>query len=109
MSAGYAVREHLPPQFQDDPTSRYAFSVWALQHPMPLSVQTEYVTLVKGSCPVVLCVALALLSSGRADAMVLGCVFSAAFIYSVFSAIRSWRICEQNCKMAQAQDDEQIQ
>lgn len=48
-------------------------------------------------------------SSGRADAMVFGCVFLVAFVYSVFSAIRSSRIYEQNCKRAQARDDEQNQ
>ncbi|WP_441237502.1 hypothetical protein [Bradyrhizobium sp. 930_D9_N1_4] len=104
-----AVREYLPPQFQDYENARYAFSVWALRHPTPLPVQAEYVRFVKGSSLTVLAGALACLSSGRADAMVFGVLLSAAFVYSVFDAIRCSRIYEQNCKRAQAQDDEQNQ
>jgi hypothetical protein len=104
-----AMREYLPPQFQDFESSRFAFSVWALQHPTPLSVQAEYVRYLKGSCVAVLCIALALLSSHQTIAVIFGCVFLTAFVYGVFLAIKSVKIYEQNCKRAQAQDDEQIQ
>ncbi|WP_456624020.1 MULTISPECIES: hypothetical protein [unclassified Bradyrhizobium] len=104
-----AVREHLPPQFQDDESSRYAFSVWALRHPTPLPVQAEYVRFVKGSNAAILCGALASLSSGQPVLMVLGSVWLAAFLYGVFSAIRCSRIYEQNCKRAEAQNDGQNQ
>ena len=104
-----AVREHLPPQFQDYENARYAFSVWALQHPTPLSVQAEYVRFVKGSIVIGLSGGLALLSSGQPVAMVFGCGFLAAFVYGVFFAIRCSRIYEQNCKRAEAQTDEQNQ
>jgi hypothetical protein len=52
--------EFLPPQFQDDLTSRYALSEWALSHPMPLALQAEYVRLAKGGCVAFLCGALTL-------------------------------------------------
>jgi O-antigen ligase len=104
-----AVREYLPPQFQDYENARYAFSVWALQHPTPLPVQAEYVRFVKGSSFTLLPGALACLSSGRADAMVFGVLFLAAFVYSVFYAIRCSRTYEQNCRRAQAKNDEQNQ
>jgi len=99
-----AVREFLPPQFQDDESSRYAFSVWALRHPVPLSVQAEYVRYVKGSCVAILCGALTLLSFHQ---MILGCLVLAAFFYGVFSAIKSSKTYEQNCKRALAKEDEQ--
>ncbi|WP_377829722.1 hypothetical protein ACFKHW_09480 [Bradyrhizobium lupini] len=104
-----AVREYLPPQFQDYESSRYAFSVWALQHPTPLSVQAEYVRFVKGSILMGLSGGLALLSTGQPVQMVFGCVCLAAFLYGVFYAIRCSRIYEQNCKRAEAQNDEQNQ
>lgn len=104
-----AAREHLPPQFQDYETARYALDVWALQHPMPLTVQADYVRLVRGSALMVLAGALACLSSGRADAMVFGVLLLAAFVYSVFYAIKCSRIYEENCKIAEARNDEETQ
>lgn len=104
-----AAREHLPPQFQDYESARYALDVWALQHPMPLTVQADYVRFTRGSALMVLAAALACLSSGRADAMVFGVLLSGGFVYSVFYAIRCSRTYEQNCRRAEAQDDEQNQ
>ncbi|RTM11576.1 MAG: hypothetical protein EKK33_21370 [Bradyrhizobiaceae bacterium] len=104
-----AAREHLPPQFQDYENARYALDVWALQHPMPLTVQADYIRLVRGYPYLALAGALACLSSGRADAMVFGVLLLAAFVYSVFYAIKCSRIYEQNCKRAEAQSDEESQ
>jgi hypothetical protein len=101
-----SVRELLPPQFQDDLNSRYAFPVWALSHPTPLSVQAEYVRLVKGTCVAVFCGALTLLSSYQ---IVFGCLALVAFAVSVFSAIKASKTYEQNCNRAPAQGDEQNQ
>jgi len=42
--------ESLPPQFQDDYTSRYAFSVYALSTSTPLPLQAEYMKSLWGSC-----------------------------------------------------------
>jgi len=104
-----AALEHLPPQFQDYDNARYALDVWALQHPMPLTVQADYIRLVRGYPYLMLTVALACLSSGRADLMVFGVLFSAGFVYSVFYAIKCSRIYEQNCKRAEARNDEENQ
>lgn len=98
-----AMREHLPPQFQDEESSRYAFSVWALQPSTPLSVQAEYVRYVKATCVAVLCGALALLAFHQ---IIFGCLFLAAFFYSVFSAARSSRIYKQNCEKASTEGSE---
>jgi hypothetical protein len=104
-----AAREYLPPQFQDYENARYALDVWALQHPMPLTVQADYVRLVRGGALMVLAGALACLSSGRADAMVFGVLLLAAFVYGVFYAIKCSRIYEQNCRRAEARNDEENQ
>nr|WP_148667224.1 hypothetical protein [Bradyrhizobium amphicarpaeae] len=104
-----AAREHLPPQFQDYEIARYALDVWALQPPMPLTVQADYVRLVRGYPYLALAGALACLSSGRADAMVFGVLLLAVFAYSVFYAIKCSRVYEQNCKRAEAQSDEENQ
>ncbi|QIP08514.1 hypothetical protein [Bradyrhizobium symbiodeficiens] len=71
-----AAREHLPPQFQDYENARYALDVWALQHPMPLTVQADHVRPVIGYVCMLLAGALACLSSGRADLIVFGCVLT---------------------------------
>lgn len=98
-----AAIEFLPPQFQDDTTSRYAFPVWALRHPMPLALQAEYVRVAKGSCVFALCGALTLLSASQ---VVLGCLALAAFFLVVFEAIKASRIYAQNCDRARAQESE---
>ncbi len=104
-----AAREHLPPQFQDYESARYALDVWVLQHPMPLTVQSDYVRLVRGTPFTVLAAALACLSSGRADATVFGVLLLAAFVYSVFYAFKCSKIYQQNCRRAEARNDEENQ
>ena len=38
-----ATIDSLPPQFQDELNSRYAFPVYALAHSTPLELQAEYI------------------------------------------------------------------
>ena len=48
---GYrAILDALPPQFRDDWTSRYAFSVYALEPTTPLDVQASYIKAMGLSC-----------------------------------------------------------
>lgn len=104
-----AAREHLPPQFQDYENARYALDAWALQPPMPLAVQADYVRLVRGSPLTVLAAALACISSGRADAIVFGALFLAGFVYTVVYAFKCSRIYQQNCRRAEARNHEESQ
>jgi hypothetical protein len=53
-----SVVDSLPPQFQDDLTSRYAFPVYVLERSTPLHVQAEYMKSLWGSCVAALCASL---------------------------------------------------
>jgi len=44
-----SVVDTLPPQIQDDLTSRYAFPVYVLEHSTPLHVQAEYMKSIWGA------------------------------------------------------------
>jgi Ca2+/Na+ antiporter len=94
--------EFLPPQFQDPLSSRYALPGLALSHPMPLSLQAEYIKSQKVSCVAVLCGALTLFSFHQ---IVFGCLALAAFFVCVFRTIKSSKIYQQNCSRVLAQGD----
>lgn len=98
-----AAIEFLPPQFQDEMSSRFAFPVWALSHPMPLDLQEDYVRLLKVSTVAVLCGTLALFSTNN---ILFGCVGAAAFLVSVFKTIKGAKIYEQNRIRARSEESE---
>ena len=86
--------DSFPPQFQDEPTSRYAFPVLALGRSTPLPLQAEYVKALWGGSVFFLCVALCFFSMRQPG---VGCVVLVVFLASVFSAIKSWRTYQENC------------
>lgn len=70
------------------------------QHRCPCRRSVRYV---KATCVAVLCGALALLAFHQ---IIFGCLFLAAFFYSVFSAARSSRIYKQNREKASTEGSE---
>jgi hypothetical protein len=95
-----SVVDSLPPQFQDDLTSRYAFSVYALEPSTPLSLQAEYVKSLYGGCVAFLCVSLGCFSAGN---IAFGGFFLFGFFWSVFYTIKSRKTYNENCRRAESQ------
>ncbi|MGC2777668.1 MAG: hypothetical protein WA418_18735 [Bradyrhizobium sp.] len=83
----------LPPQFQDDWTSRYAFSVYALEPTTPIEVQAEYVKAMGVSCGACLALTLGFFAAGNA---VFGCLVLLVFVVGVYRAVDGWRTYKSN-------------
>jgi hypothetical protein len=96
--------DSFPSQFQDDPTSRYAFPVLALQPSTPLPLQAEYVKASWGGCVAVLCVSLCFFSIQEP---IVGCVVLVVFFASVFLAIKGWRTYQENCNRVVPGEDKE--
>jgi hypothetical protein len=94
--------DSFPPQFQDDPTSRYAFPVFALSPSTPLPLQAEYVKALWGGCVAFLCVSLCFFSIGE---LIVGCLGLVVFFASVVSAIRAWKTYKENCNRVVPDED----
>src|SRR3954451_17140104 len=88
------VVELMPPQFQDDLTSRYALAVYALYPSTPLPLQAEYVKSLGGGCIAMLFFFLCLASSGQAlgSWLALG-----GFVMIAISTFQSWKTYRTNC------------
>lgn len=86
--------DSFPPQFQDDLTSRYAFSVYALDPSTPLSEQAEYMNCQYAGCASILCVSLGFFSLGHVAP---GCVVLLGFLLAAFTTFKSWKIYRENC------------
>ena len=82
-----------PPQFQDQLTSRYAFSVYALDPSTPLPLQAEYMKCQYAGCGCVLAISLGLFSLGNIP---VGCLVLLGFLLGVFWTFRPWKTCEEN-------------
>jgi len=101
-----AILDTLPPQFQDDWTSRYAFSVYALEPTTPLDVQASYIKAMGLSCPACLSVSLGFFAAGN---VVWGCLALLAFVVATYSALRGWRTYKSNVDRPIDRDDETSQ
>ena len=88
-----AVLDTLPPRFQDDWTSRYAFSVYALEPTTPVEVQAEYVKAMGLSCPACLSVSLGFFAAGYP---VLGGLALLVSIVATYRAVQGWRTYQSN-------------
>jgi len=88
-----AIIDTLPPQYQDDWTSRYAFSVYALEPTTPLEVQAEWVKAMGLSCPACLSLALGFFALGNA---VFGCFALLVFVVAVHRALKGWQAYNSN-------------
>jgi len=93
--------DSLPPQFQDDYTSRYAFSVYALSTSTPLPLQAEYMKSSWGFCVFCLCISLGFFFSQN---VVFGSFFLLWFFWAVFSTMKSWRTYKENCSRETSQN-----
>jgi hypothetical protein len=92
--ASRSLIDSLPPQFQDDLTSRYAFSVYVLEPSSPLPLQAEFMSAMWGSCVALLCLSLCFFSLHN---ILFGCVITAGTVWVVVSTFRSWKIYKANC------------
>ena len=99
-----SIIESFPPQFQDDWTSRFAFSVYALEPSTPLPLQRDYINSLWGGCVAFLCASLAFFSAGN---LVFGCFTLASFFWTVFHTIKSWMTYQANCNRAVSQHIEE--
>ena len=99
-----SIVDSFPPQFQDDYTSRYAFSVYALAPSTPLPLQAEYMKALWAGCACMLCVALGCFALPN---VVWGCFILAGFFWAVFSTFKSWKTYRENCNRAVSQNDEE--
>jgi len=88
-----AIIDTLPPQFQDDWTSRYAFSVYALEPTTPLEVQAGWVKAMGLCCPACLSLALGFFALGNA---VFGCFALLVFIVAVHHALKGRKAYKSN-------------
>ena len=88
-----SVIDSFPPQFRDPEASRYAFPVLVLSPPIPLSLQADYLKSLSGGCVAFLCLSLCFFSLNQP---IVGCVVFAVFLASIFYAVKSWRIYQQN-------------
>ncbi|MGJ4884744.1 hypothetical protein [Bradyrhizobium sp. HKCCYLR1023] len=88
-----AILDTLPPQFQDEWTSRYAFSVYALAPTTPLDVQASYVKAMVLSCPACLSISFGFFAAGN---VVLGCLAMLAFVIATYRALQGWRTYKSN-------------
>jgi hypothetical protein len=86
--------DSFPPQFQDELTSRYAFSVFALSSSTPLPLQAEYMKCQYAGCGCFLCISLGIFFLGN---VVLGSFVLLGFVFSAFSTFKSWKIYQENC------------
>ena len=93
-----ALTDYLPPRFQDELTSRYAYGVYVLRPSTPLALQADHMRSLAGFCVATLC-------------FWLFCVFSfeqvwAPWLPSVLVlvitafAVKSWKIYTANCHRA---------
>jgi len=96
-----SIVDSFPPQFQDDLSSRYAFPVLVLSPSTPLELQAEYMKSLLGGCAVFPCVSLGFFAARN---VVFGCFMFIAFIWSVFSTIRSWKTYKENCERPMVND-----
>jgi TRAP-type C4-dicarboxylate transport system permease small subunit len=100
-----SIVDSFPPQFQDPLASRYAFSVLALSHTTPLSLQAEYVSSQIGGCVVFLCISLAFFSIHQ---LIIGCLILIALFAQVWSTIKSRKTYKENCDRAQARGNKEV-
>jgi hypothetical protein len=94
-----SIVDSFAPQFQDELSSRYAFPVFALSAPTPLTLQAEYVKSLWGSCAAFLCVSLGFFASRN---VVVGCFLLAGFFLAVFHTLKSWKIYRENCSRVES-------
>jgi TRAP-type C4-dicarboxylate transport system permease small subunit len=99
-----SVIDSFPPQFQELPTSRYAFPVLALSHSTPLPLQAEYVKSLWSACVGFLCLSLCFFSLPQP---IIGCVCLVVFLASTFSTIKSWKTYKENCDRAMTRNDKE--
>jgi hypothetical protein len=85
----------LPPQFQDDLSSRYAFPVYALEPSTPLPVQAEYVNAMWGFCVAALCLSLCFFSLQN---FLLGGLIAIGAGWGAVSAMKSRKVFKANCE-----------
>lgn len=86
--------DSFPPQFQDDLTSRYAFPVLALSPSTPLTLQSDYMTALWGSCVGLLCISLGFFASQN---VLFGGLCLLGHCWAVFSTMKSWKTYKENC------------
>src|SRR4051794_221026 len=85
--------DSFPPQFQDQLTSRYAFSVYALDPSTPLPLQAEYMKCQYAGCACILGISLGFFSLN----IPAGCLVLLGFLLSVFWTFKSWKTYQENC------------
>jgi hypothetical protein len=100
-----SIVDSLPPQFQDDLSSRYAFPVYALSSSTPLPLQAEYVKSMLGFCISFLCLSLGFFAARN---VVFGCFLLVWFVWGAFVTIKSWKTYRTNCEQPLPQDEEEI-
>jgi len=99
-----SVVDSLPPQFQEDLTSRYAFPVYVLEPSTPLHVQAEYMKSMWGSCAGALLGSLCFFSYQN---YVFGGFVLIVFAFAMFSTTKAWRTYRDNCSRAVNRDVEE--
>ncbi len=97
-----SVVDSFAPQFSDDLSSRYAFPVFALSAPTPLSLQAEYMKSLWGGCVAFLRASLGFFSARNP---VLGCFLLLVFFFCIFGTFKSWRTYKENCRHAEERQD----
>ena len=95
-----SIRDSFLPQFQDDLSSRYAFSVYALSHSTPLPLQAEYMKPQGCGCAFFLCVSLGFFILGNIP---LGCLCLLGFSAIAFGAMKDWKTYKEYCSRAKSQ------
>lgn len=86
--------DSFPPRFQDELTSRYAFSVYALDPSTPLPSQAEYMKCQYAGCACILCISLGFFSLGN---ILAGCVVLLGFLLGAFWTFKSWKTYREHC------------
>lgn len=96
--------DSFPPQFQDDLSSRYAFSVFALSPSTPLELQAEYMKCQCAGCAGFLCISLGFFFAQNIPA---GGLVLLGFMLGVFWTFRSWKTYQENCNRTTDEHEEQ--
>jgi hypothetical protein len=94
-----SIVDSFAPQFQDELSARYAFSVFALDAPTPLPLQAEYMKSLWGGCTAFLCVSLGFFASRN---VIFGSFLLVGFCWATFHTIQSWKIYKENCRRAES-------
>lgn len=109
IRAHFAYRiivDTLPPQFQDAWTSRYVFSVYALEPTTPLEVQAEWVKTMGVSCAACLSLSLGFFVAGNAA---FGCFALLAFGVAAYRAVQGWRTYRSNLERPMDHGEEGVE